>query len=153
MYHQYRPQTRCSPPLKLYRRIRQILQRRHSTVTDRVTSIVFTDARSDSTHARHRLLCPLLTTMHNYIAGQNEWTFALETRPPVHSSTNPPLWTLTQKALIGTVSGKDRDRSTETAWAHHESMSWRVTDAETVLFIMQRWMKMRIRDDAPWMSI
>ena len=37
-----------------------------------------------------------------------------ESRPPLHSSANPPIWTLTLRALIRTASGKGGGRNTET---------------------------------------
>ena len=37
-----------------------------------------------------------------------------KSRPPLHPSTNPPMWTLTLRALIRTVSGKGGGRNTET---------------------------------------
>ena len=37
-----------------------------------------------------------------------------ESRPPLRPSANPPMWTLTLRALIRTVPGKGGGRNTET---------------------------------------
>ena len=88
-----------------------------------VTLVVFRSACSDWTYAGHCLLCPLLMTMLTKMQSQIEWV-SPQSRPPLHPSTNPPVW-------LSEVDGFDQNclrpgrRNTETeatmtAW--HEGL-------------------------------
>ena len=72
--------TEVDPTLLPWRR-HQIWKRLHTAA---VTSVVFSDACSDSRYAGHHLLCPLLTTMPAKSWSQTEWTFLAESRLPQH---------------------------------------------------------------------
>ena len=115
--------------------------RRHSIHCCRVTSVVFSDACSDSAYAGHHVLCPLLTTMLAKWRNQTEWTSPPpERRPPLRPFTNAPEWSssLTLTALIWTAPGEEIGRNTETELGHYESMVWMATEVETILMMMQR---------------
>ena len=110
----------------------------------RVTSVVFSGAGSDSTYAGHHLLCPLLTTMLAKSRSQSEWASPPEIRPPLCFSLN---WfsyvdSLTLKALIKTASGKEGGMNTDWVRSRRQHCMTRATEAETMLFIKQRWMRM-----------
>ena len=58
---------------------------------------MFSSACSDSTCAGHHLLCSLMTTTLAKSRSQTEWAHPHpppENRPPLHLSTNAPMWTL-----------------------------------------------------------
>ena len=91
----------------------------------RVTLVVFSNGGSDSPYIGHHLLWPLLSTMLAKSRSQTEWASLPESRPPLRPSTNPPVWIVTQRALIRTASGKEGDRNIQTeattrAW--HEGL-------------------------------
>ena len=58
-----------------------------------VTSVVFSNACSDSTYTGHHLLCPLLMTMLAKLWSQTEWASPQESSLPLCPSINPPMWT------------------------------------------------------------
>ena len=115
-----------------------------------VTSVVFSSACSDSTYAGHHLLCPLLTTMLAKSRSQTEW--ASPQRADCRYVPPPILL-----CGLSDVEGFDQNcprqgrREEHQDWGHHESVTWRATEAETFFyFLFMQWlMRMRmITDDA-----
>ena len=98
-----------------------------------VTSVVFSSACSDSTYAGHHLLCPLLTTMLAKSRSQTEW--ASPQRADRRYAPPPILL-----CGLSDVEGFDQNcprqgrREEYQDWGHHESVTWRATEAETFYF-------------------
>ena len=95
-----------------------------------VTSVVFSSACSDSTYAGHHLLCPLLTTMLAKSRSQTEWA---SPQRADRRYVPPPILL----CGLSDVEGFDQNcprqgrREQHRDWGHHESVTWRATEAET----------------------
>ena len=95
-----------------------------------VTSVVFSSACSDSTYAGHHLLCPLLTTMLAKSRSQTEWA---SPQRADRRYVPPPILL----CGLSDVEGFDQNcprqgrREEHQDWGHHESVTWRATEAET----------------------
>ena len=95
-----------------------------------VTSVVFSSACSDSTYTGHHLLCPLLTTMLAKSRSQTEWASPQRVD---HRYVPPPILL----CGLSDVEGFDQNcprqgrREEHRDWGHHESVTWRATEAET----------------------
>ena len=98
-----------------------------------VTSVVFSSACSDSTYAGHHLLCPLLTTMLAKSRSQTEWA---SPQRADRRYVPPPILL----CGLSDVEGFDQNcprqgrREQHRDWGHHESVTWRATEAETFFF-------------------
>ena len=98
-----------------------------------VTSVVFSSACSDSTYAGHHLLCPLLTTMLAKSRSQTEWA---SPQRADHRYVPPPILL----SGLSDAEGFDQNcprqgrREEHRDWGHHESVTWRATEAETFFF-------------------
>ena len=99
-----------------------------------VTSVVFSSACSDSTYAGHHLLCPLLTTMLAKSRSQTEWA---SPQRADRRYVPPPILL----CGLSDVEGFDQNcprqgrREEHQDWGHHESVTWRATEAETFYFL------------------
>ena len=97
-----------------------------------VTSVVFSSACSDSTYAGHHLLCPLLTTMLAKSRSQTEWA---SPQRADRRYVPPPILL----CGLSDVEGFDQNcpmqgrREEHRDWGHHESVTWRATEAEIFL--------------------
>ena len=98
-----------------------------------VTSVVFSSACSDSTYAGHHLLCLLLTTMLAKSRSQTEWA---SPQRADRRYVPPPILL----CGLSDVEGFDQNcprqgrREEHWDWGHHESVTWRATEAETFFF-------------------
>ena len=112
-----------------------------------VTLVVFSSACSDWTNAWHHLLCTLPMAMLATLRGQTEWASPPENRPPLHPSTNPPMWTLWRWGIWSELPQAREEGGTRDC-SHHESMAWRATETETFYFLFMQWlMRMRMITD------
>ena len=105
-----------------------------------VNSVVLSNACSDSAYKGHHLLHPLLMTM---LANSQSDS---ESRPPLHPSTNPPMWTLLLRALNRTALDKDGGRNIKT---EATMRVWHEGPQKLWLFLMQ-WLMMMITDETTW---
>ena len=100
-----------------------------------VTSVVFSSACSDSTYAGHHLLCPLLTTMLAKSRSQTEWA---SPQRADRRYVPPPILL----CGLSDVEGFDQNcprqgrREEHQDWGHHESVTWRATEAETFFIFL-----------------
>ena len=116
----------------------------------RVTLAVFSSACSDWTYAGHHLLCPLLATMLAKSQNQTEWASPLESRPPLHPSTNPPRWTLWRWGLWSELSQAREEGGTPRLRPSRElgMKGYRSWDFFSFLFMLWSMIMRMITDDA-----
>ena len=95
-----------------------------------VTSVVFSSACSDSTYAGHHLLFPLLTTMLAKSRSQTEW---LSPKRADRRYVPPPILLCGLSDIEGFDQNCPRQgrREEHQDWGHHESVTWRATEADT----------------------
>ena len=100
-----------------------------------VTSVVFSSACSDSTYAGHHLLCPLLTTMLAKSRSQTEWA---SPQRADRRYVPPPILLCGLSDAEGFDQNCPRQgrREEHRDWGHHESVTWRATEAETFFYFI-----------------
>ena len=126
-----------APPTEIHRKWRQVVVSCHPKETQhccQVTSVVFTDASSDSTNAGHHLLCAQYWRQCYVSCGVKMVEIWLQPQRADRHYVPPPI-------LLCDVEGFDQNclrrgrRQEHRDWGHHDrGMAWRATVSKLVLY-------------------